>query len=532
MAQLGHLAQRVAAILCLLIFQLSSSDSRAHTRISGGTGTCISRERDALLSFKASLLDPARHLPSWQGEDCCQWNGVRCSNRTGHVVKLNLRNTYGYSVYDILSLSTDEMSSSLADLQQLRYLDLSWNDFNGASIPVFVGSLKNLRYLNLSSSAFGGRIPSQLGNLSKLQYLDVSGNYYYHLHMLDLAWLSCLSLLSHVDLSQVDLGAVHGWVHMVNTISSLKVLRLADCGLNNTVFATSKSNLTHLEVLDLSSNLFNTSLEHNWFLWDLTSLKDLYLVGCDWHGPIPEELGNMTSLEVIDLSVNDLVGLIPSNLQNLCNLKVLRLVEINIDASIGEFMGRVPSLTGKIPEEISLLIGLTNLNLSNNHLIGRIPNQIGDLKQLESLDLSYNELSGEIPSGLSDLTSLSHLNLSYNNISGVIPSRPQLQILDNQIYIYIGNPGLCGYPLSKNCSTSTTGAEQSVDEDANYALPLYLGMSIGFVIGLWTVFCTMLLRRSWAIVYFQIIDKLYDKVYVWMAIAWAHLVKKTHDDAV
>ncbi|XP_048531409.1 receptor-like protein EIX1 [Triticum urartu] len=162
MAQLGHLARRVVAILCLLIFQLSSSDSRAHARISTGTGTCISRERDALLSFKASLLDPARHLSSWQGQDCCQWNGVRCSNRTGHVVKLNLRNTYGYSVYDILSLSTDEMSSSLADLQQLRYLDLSWNDFNGASIPVFVGSLKNLRYLNLSSSAFGGRIPSQL----------------------------------------------------------------------------------------------------------------------------------------------------------------------------------------------------------------------------------------------------------------------------------------------------------------------------------------------------------------------------------
>jgi hypothetical protein len=165
-------------------------------------------------------------------------------------------------------------------------------------------------------------------------------------------------------------------------------------------------------------------------------------------------------------------------------------------------------------------------------LVGKIPNQIGDLKQLESLDLSYNELTGEIPSGLSDLTSLSYLNLSYNNLSGAIPSGRQLQTLDSQIDIYIGNLGLCGYPLSKNCSTSTTGAGQSVGhEDADHVVPLYLGMCIGFVVGLWTVFCTMLTRRAWVIAYFQIIDKLYDKVYVRVVIAWARMMKKTRDGA-
>jgi hypothetical protein len=101
---------------------------------------------------------------------------------------------------------------------------------------------------------------------------------------------------------------------------------------------------------------------------------------------------------------------------------------------------------------------------------------------------------------------------------------------DNLNYTYIGNPGLCGYPLSKNCSTSTTDAEQSVHEVADHIAYLYLGMSIGFGVGLWTVFGTMLLRRTWASAYFQIIDELYDEIYVRVAIAWARLTRETRDD--
>jgi hypothetical protein len=113
-----------------------------------------------------------------------------------------------------------------------------------------------------------------------------------------------------------------------------------------------------------------------------------------------------------------------------------------------------------------------------------------------------------------------------------IPTGSQLQVLDSLNYTYIGNPGLCGFPLSKNCSAgSSTDEEQSVNhEDANHVVPLYLGMSIGFVVGLWAVFCTMLTRRAWVVAYFQITDRLYDEVYVWVAIAWARLTKKTGDD--
>uniref|UniRef100_A0ACD5XVK4 Uncharacterized protein n=1 Tax=Avena sativa TaxID=4498 RepID=A0ACD5XVK4_AVESA len=124
-AKLGHLTRGAAAILCLLIFHVAQSDSHAQARGSGRTGTCISWERDALLSFKAGLLDPAGRLSSWRGKDCCQWKGVGCSNTTGHVIKLNLRNTDtpGYPMLNLgsmhdshnsLSLSREVMGFSLA----------------------------------------------------------------------------------------------------------------------------------------------------------------------------------------------------------------------------------------------------------------------------------------------------------------------------------------------------------------------------------------------------------------------------------
>uniref|UniRef100_A0A0D9V2M5 non-specific serine/threonine protein kinase n=1 Tax=Leersia perrieri TaxID=77586 RepID=A0A0D9V2M5_9ORYZ len=401
-----------AAVMVFLLFayQMQSAPSLVHARATTTAGrSCVAHVREALLSFKDSLLDPAGQLSSWRGEDCCQWKGIGCSNRTGHVVKLDLRNTDPYADYSKprLTVSRGEMSSSIVALQHLRYLDLSNNEFYTA-IPKFVGALKNLKYLNLSNSYFEGEIPSRVGNLTKLQSFDVGYNY---LYPSDLSWLPRLSMLKYLDMTNVDLSSDKDWVHRVNMLPALQVLRLSSCGLNSTLSTLSRSNFTHLEILDLSFNPFNSSMSHNWF-WQITNLKELYLSFSEWYGPIPDELGNMSNLQVIDLSENIQFGNIPTTLENLCDLQALYLSYTTFNEDIAELMERILPMCSWNK--------LHTLELSYANLTGSLPIWIGNLTGLSYLDVSGNMLTGRVPVGIGALGNLSELYLCKNSFSDVL----------------------------------------------------------------------------------------------------------------
>ena len=158
----------------------------------------------------------------------------------------------------------------------------------------------------------------------------------------------------------------------------------------------------------------------------------------------------------------------------------------------------------------------------------KVPPNIGALVQVKSHGLSHNKLSSEIPTSLSALTSLSHLNLSYNNLSGTIPSGSQLQVLDDQASIYIGNPGLCGPPISKKCpETGLIPAAPGDNKNGSDSVSLFVATSCGYVMGLWTVFCVFLFKAKWRIASFTFYDGLFDWVYVHVAVGWASLTRKT-----
>lgn len=192
---------------------------------------------------------------------------------------------------------------------------------------------------------------------------------------------------------------------------------------------------------------------------------------------------------------------------------------VNLDLSCN-------NLIGEIPEEIFTLVALKSLNLSWNAFSGKIPEKIGALVQVESLDLSHNELSGEIPSSLSALTSLSRLNLSYNRLTGEVPSGNQLQTLEDPAYIYIGNPGLCGPSLLRKCSQAKTIPAPREHHDDSRDVSFFLSIGCGYVMGLWSIFCTFLFKRKWRVNWFTLCDSLYDWVYVQVAVTWASWTRK------
>ncbi|XP_072952106.1 receptor-like protein EIX2 [Typha angustifolia] len=382
----------VLIMIWVLLAQYQIPISSISVEPKGGGRSCIESEREALLSFKASIEDPNDVLSSWQtGQNCCRWRGVVCSNRTGHVVKLDLHNNFTYMNYDY---NTDminykfrtlggEISPSLLAIEHLNYLNLSYNDFGQKRIPEFIGSFKNLKYLDLTDAGFGGSIPPQLGNLTKLLHLDLSSNSLESVDYVD--WLPHLSSLKYLDMTEVNLSAIVDGVHAMSMLpASLRVLYLFDCNLNATFSS-----------LPLYSS-------------NLTSLVSLGLGGNYFHGLIPDGLlGNMTSLEQLYLEGNDLIGMKPETLKNLCNLKILDLSWNQISGDTAELMKR---LSPKIEE----------LYLSGNNLVGSLPNWVEHMTSLRYLDLSNNSLRGPIPFGIGKLTNLSGLYLSSNHFVGTI----------------------------------------------------------------------------------------------------------------
>jgi len=387
-------------------------------------GACVPRERDALLAFKRGIsTDTSNLLASWRDDgqeqrDCCRWSGVRCGNRTGRIVELNLRNHAG-SFYPLQEGLIGNISSSLLWLARLRRLDLSWNALKGPTggrIPEFLGSFKNLRYLDLSYMSFSGAVPSQLGNLSKLEHLDLFNYGVFgrvNTESSDVSWVIHLPKLQYLNLGSVNLSATANWHRVMNMLPSLRYLSLSQCSLSSAnPLSLSQLNLTKLETLDLSQNFFDHSEIASCWFWNVTGLRYLNLGGTHLHGQIPEKLGRMTSLQALDLSNNNNLDVMASNLTCLCNLEIL-----NLEQSLSSYVNIV-ELFEWLPQCASSK--MKELHLHSNNITGCLPPSIEKFTSLNILDLFDNQLTGPVPSEIGVLTSLKKLELSNNRLEGVV----------------------------------------------------------------------------------------------------------------
>ena len=368
--------------------------------VGNGSVLCIEKERQALLEFKKGFVNGNDNLSSWGSEDeknCCNWDGVYCNSQTGHVIELHL---YSYGLRGMIS-------PSLLELPYLTTLSLGGNDFNQSHIPKFIGSLGNLKFLDLSWANLSGPIPHQFGNISLLQYLHLDNN---DLKIVEnLEWLSRLSSIEDLDLSSTNLSAANDWLEVVSQLPKLSNLNLSVCDLppvTDLSFLPQINFSNSLSFLDLSTNHVTQSI-FPWLFNYSTSLVEIDLSDNQLGGSIPDTSSKMNSLRTLILDDNQLGGGVPKFFGNMCALQHLSIE--NNKLSEVEFIN---NLSGCVQ------YSLEQLHLHGNQMKGSVPKSMGNLSALQSLHLGSNLLEGEISEQhFSNLSKLVELSLSDNSLT-------------------------------------------------------------------------------------------------------------------
>ncbi|KAK1369063.1 leucine-rich repeat receptor-like protein kinase PXL1 [Heracleum sosnowskyi] len=464
---------------------------------------CIDAERRALLDVKSLLIDPSNRLKSWQGEECCRWKGIKCSD-LGNVVSLNLRNPNPESFLvnlnsELIPASSNAntstslkgtISRSLFTLNQIRYLDLSYNDFNSSTLPSGLSNLTRLTYLNLSNSMFEDFITTQFANLTSLTQLDLScsteisdssgisvsltsssrliyGSVFSYipngnLYSSNLNWLLGLTNLMELRLTGVDLSEASqstSWAEPISSLINLSTLYLSNCSLSGRIPINHLLNLSQLHSLIMDSNNLSSQIPDQ--LANITSLSELDLRNCNLHGSVPYlpqlkglyagynygltiDLNSMfsvpwSSLERLDIQYAQVGGSIPDSFANTTTLV--------------SFVASNCSIQGSLPLSITNLSRLEILQLNDNNIRGHLPPTLSNMKSLWFLSLSQNFLSGSIPVTICDMDSLNYLNLYYNQLTGVLPEciayLPNLSILVVTRNFLVGSVLISSFQSSK-----------------------------------------------------------------------------------
>lgn len=128
-----------------------------------------------------------------------------------------------------------------------------------------------------------------------------------------------------------------------------------------------------------------------------------------FYGHITEELTNLVNLQYLDLAYNNMMGRIPKSIVN-CKGMVARSDDPDNDyAFFGASYYNQGSTDGLEDDIITYIENFTVVTKGQDRLY------TGENVYMVNLDLSCNNLIGDIPEEISTLVKLMNLNLSWKN---------------------------------------------------------------------------------------------------------------------
>jgi len=121
-------------------------------------------EKQALTDFY-SATNGDQWVNSWDlTQPVENWDGVTIEDNKVVAIRLLFNNVTG------------EIPASLGTLKNLKELELSFNKISG-ELPSELGNLENLEILAFNGNDLTGSIPSNIGSLSNLKQLHLSSNH-------------------------------------------------------------------------------------------------------------------------------------------------------------------------------------------------------------------------------------------------------------------------------------------------------------------------------------------------------------------
>ncbi|CAN6566519.1 unnamed protein product [Malus baccata var. baccata] len=331
-------------------------------------------------------------------------------------------------------------NSSLFRLVHLQRLNLSDNNFNYSQIPPTIRNFPSLTHLDLSTSVFSGRVPSELSLLSKLTNLNLALN---------------------LDRLSEDKD------HQSSEERNYPLLKLEASDLGSLV-----QNLTSLEVLTLSFVNVSSAIPHS--MANLSSLTALYLRDCHLFGEFPVRIFQLPNLESLSVRYNPdltgyfpefnqssplillkvgftgLFGTIPSSIQNLHSLQDFDVAQCNFsEGLVPSFLGNLRQLTyldisaNKFGDQLPLVlpwVKLLCIRFYSNMFHGSLPIPPPTMREYAAAD---NNFTGEISPLLCNMKNLLSLDLSQNNLGGMLPQCLG-NFSDHLILLLLGNNSFHG----------------------------------------------------------------------------------------